>query len=215
MIPQAQLRPKFAHRINRRIDLAAQPFLNVAQPQNNLVKRRVADDHQIDVALGAVLVRGNGTINERHHDTIFERRKRLAQNGVDARRLQQQSPQLRKHRALAIRLIEDQIAEGFPDDQPRVAELLHFSLHGAVPRPDLANQLAEVEGLIRMPVEKRQDRGPRLAEQASRYGSRTQVCTHCGYNCTHLGFRNQGRLGRRAGSGNASRTSDHISDSAG
>jgi len=158
MVPGFQLRLEFAHRINRRINLSTQAVFGVAQPRNDFLKTRVADNHQIDVAIGSFLLRGNGTINEGNFDTTFQRRKRFAQNVANPRRFQKQSPELRKHRTLAIRLIKYEIANGFSNDQPRVAELLHFSLDSPVSRPGLANQLAEIEGFVRMPVEKRQNR---------------------------------------------------------
>ncbi len=191
MIPRIQLRPKFAHRINRRIDFSAQLFPGATQPRDNLIKCRVANDHQIDVALSSIPLGGNGTINEGDFDTIFQRRQRLAQDVTHAGRLQQQSPEFGKHRTLAIRLIEDQIAHGFSNDQPRVAKLPHFSLHSAVSRPGLANQLAEIEGFVRVPVEKRQDCRPSLAEQTLRYGFGGSACTHNRYKCTYDGFASQ------------------------
>jgi hypothetical protein len=184
MISRTQLRPKFARRINRRIDLSTQSFLGVAQPRNDFLKTRVTNDHQIDVAIGSLFLRGNRTINESRLNTIFQRRQGLAQDVAHAGRLQEQSPEFRKHRALAIRLIKHQIAKGFSNDQPRVAELLHFPLNSAVARPGLTNQLAEIEGFIRMPVEKRQDRGSRLAEQALGYVFEILCRTHNGYECT-------------------------------
>lgn len=98
---------------------------------------------------------GYRTINESDLDTIFQRRQRGTQNTLSAGRFQEQSAEFWKYRTLAIRLVKDLPSHGFSNDKAGVAELPDFPLNGAVSRASLANQLAEIEEFVRMPVEKR------------------------------------------------------------
>jgi hypothetical protein len=61
-----------------------QLLLCVAEPGDNLLEIRVADDHQIHVAIGTILLGGNGTINKSHFDTVFQWRQRLTQDIADS-----------------------------------------------------------------------------------------------------------------------------------
>ncbi len=142
-------------RINRRVDFPAQCFLGTAQPLDDVVKIHVADDHQIDIAISPVLLSGYRTVNESDLHTIFQRRQRGTQNTRSARRLQEQSAEFWKYRTLAIGLVKNLSAQGFSNDKARIAELSDFPLDGAVSRAGLTDQLAEIEGFVRMPVEKR------------------------------------------------------------
>jgi hypothetical protein len=73
---------------------------------------------------------------------------------VSTGRFQEQSAEFWKYRTFAICLVKDLSAHGFSNDKAGVAELLNFPLDGAVSSPCFPNQLAQIEGFVRVPVEK-------------------------------------------------------------
>lgn len=70
MIPSRKLLLEFRGRIHGGIDWAADAFLSCREPRQYLVKRRLPDDHKVDIALCCFLFTCNRSIHKRRNDLL-------------------------------------------------------------------------------------------------------------------------------------------------
>src|SRR5262245_31998304 len=71
MIAFADLSHKLLLWIDGRINRSSQRALGACQLWQQLGKSHIADDHQVDIALGRFLIAGNGPKYERAQDLLF------------------------------------------------------------------------------------------------------------------------------------------------
>lgn len=75
MVMLGDLRSKLVRRIDRRIDVPAEPFLSCGESMHDVLKWRVSHDHKIDVAHCAELAPRRGSEHERNLNAIAKRRE--------------------------------------------------------------------------------------------------------------------------------------------
>ncbi len=184
MVARRQLRLELGRRVYGRVDLSAQGFLNGTERIYNFAKTRLTDHEEVNVASGTLLVTGKRAVNEGENNTISKRRQGSTQTIAHTARFCHQAFKLGEDRTARIGLVEHLIAlDHAPDDASR-RQLLDFAFDRAYAGPKLANHLPEIERLVSVAIEQRQNSSARFAEQdrrerASRFGS-----THIGYDCT-------------------------------
>src|SRR6267378_2145288 len=98
------------------VDLASQPGLGRSQCLHHIGKSRVADHEHIHIAGTALLPLRNGAEHEREVDALPERRKGVAQDVRQSRRLSKNFRELRINRMVAISPVADLIADGLANE---------------------------------------------------------------------------------------------------
>lgn len=167
-MPGSNLRPELVGRIDRRIHVAPQPLLRFGQCVGNALEWHIPDDEQVDVAGGPQLAAGRRAEHEGHGYPIGERRQRLPQHVGHTGRLEEQRLKLREDWRFAIRLEINLPSLDGTSEKPGAGEHAQFSLDGALPGARVADDLAQVVGLARMPQQPPQHAPPGAAEQLGR-----------------------------------------------
>ena len=136
----------------------------------NFGRRDVADDEHVDVAVAALLARGQGAEQKRDADGAGPRlgdgRQRPAQHVGDARGLDHERLQFRKQRAGRVRLVQRLVSPARQPQDAGRAQSSHLALHRPDPAPGAADDLAQVQRLVRPPEQQSEHRPAHFAEES-------------------------------------------------
>lgn len=159
------LLPELVHRIDGRVHVAPKTILGVSEGRHYVGERRAADDREVDVARGPHRALRRRPVDERDLDRRRNRDQRLADQIDGADGLQEELLQLGKDRRRAIRLKIYLPAIHRPRHEAGARQQLQLALHGALSRAGQAHELAQIESLIRMPVQPCKHLAPRLSKE--------------------------------------------------
>jgi hypothetical protein len=150
MVVLSDLRSKLVRRIHRRIDVPAKLLLSRGKSMHHILKWRISNDQEIDVACRAKLAPCRGPEHEGDLNTVAERREPVSQEVEQPSRLGKEPPQLRENRRIAVGLEVHLTALHSAPDQPRCRQQLQFALNGSNGGSSLTNDLPKVVGLVRV-----------------------------------------------------------------
>ena len=137
----AELRAEFSRRIDRRIHLPPKPCLRLCQDAGDRCERRIAYDEQVDVTIAAKFPASRGPEDESDHDAVGDRCQRFAQHINGSGGFQEQRPQFRVDRRLAVCPEIDLPPLRRPLDDSAARECVQFTLHRALRRARLPHEL--------------------------------------------------------------------------
>jgi hypothetical protein len=152
---RGELGGELVRRVDARVDRAPQRFLRGRERFDNFSEADIADDHQIDVAAGALVTAGDRAVNESGTNPIAQRLQRLAQHVRHACRLLEDVAQVLVDRAFGIGLELHLIAHRLAKKNARIGEAIELAEQGARRLADDARDLAHVQRGLRMQQEQR------------------------------------------------------------
>ena len=165
MMPFPEFPGKLPKRIDRWIDLPRQSVLGRADSRDDLGERDIAYDAQVYIAPFPGVPAGHGAVDEGDAETTRQRPERFPQHIARTDRLNHQATQLIEHRTLWVRLEVDLPSANRAAYETCTLESLQFTLDGALTSVGVANDLAQIKGLIRPAQQQRQNRPAGLAKQ--------------------------------------------------
>jgi len=173
---------ELVRRIDGRVDLAAKILLRLRQRRNHSAERGLPHNDDIDVASRLLATGGHGAVNEGYRDALGERGQSFAKNVRHTACLDRYGLQLRENRQLGIGLVVDLIALAGAYQHSRLRPAPQLALDRALPDARHADNLAQIEGLLRTGEEDGQQRALRFPEQDRNWTN----CTH--YECVSTLF---------------------------
>jgi hypothetical protein len=156
VMPGAELPQEFLRRIYSGVDLATYQTLGIVQGGDDSAKPGAADDQEVKVARSLQRSSSAGAVDERESDVAGQGQQRLANDFRNARGFDEQLLQVPKDRRVAIRLEVHLSAFRRPGDESHLRQEPQLPLHRAWCGTCLPGQLAQVEALVRMPVQPRE-----------------------------------------------------------
>lgn len=187
MVPLADLRLILQFGIHRRVHFSAKLALRIFQSIHHVVEGHIADDQKIDVAAPAQLVTGGRTENECTPYAGGERRERLTNDPHGPGGFHEQRLQFRKDGGIAVHLEIHLPAFRRALQYPGLRECVQLALRGALGCAGFPQDLADVERLVRMAEEPRQQPAACAAKQYV-CGLGRRLRTHIGYVCNQFGY---------------------------
>ncbi len=158
------LLPELSGRVDRRVDVAPQPRLRRRQGVGHVSERSVTHDEHVDVAIAAQVAACRRAEDECKADAVREWRQCLAQHVDEPGRLRQERLQLGVNRAFTVRLEVHLASLCGTSQDARLGEDPQLALNRSKSSAGLTHDLPEIEPLIGMAQEQRQDPAPCLAE---------------------------------------------------
>jgi hypothetical protein len=163
-------------------------------------ERRVADDEQVNVTIGAELAASRGSEDEGDDDAISERRQRVAEQADGSGGLHEKRLQLREDRQLSVRLEIDLSPLKRPAKHAHPRQRCEFALHRPVGGARQPHDLAQIERLVRVAQQPSEYPKTSPTEQHRRCSVFLERLawsrTHFAYNRTHTRYDIQARKGK-------------------
>lgn len=160
-----ELGPKLGRRIDRRIDVPPKLFLGGRDRVHNILKRRVPNHEEVDVACRAEFVSRRRSEHKRDLNRVAERRKRVAQDVEESRSLRKQPPQFGEDWRIAVGLEIDLTSLHGSTHQPCTGQQLQFALYGAHCSAGLTCNLPKVVRLVSVTEQPRENPTTGAAEE--------------------------------------------------
>jgi hypothetical protein len=156
---------------------------------HHVLKHRIANDQQIEIASRAQLTTGGRPKHKCELDLIAKRRQPVSEQVRQTRRLGKQALQLREDRCVLVGSEIYLAALHLPLQQPGGRQEFQLALHGANSGADLACDCPQIIGLVRVSQEPAEDATPGAAKKHRRGISRNAqfACSQDGNNRTHNG----------------------------
>ncbi len=136
--------------IHARINLSPELLLRRPDRGYHVGKTRVADDKEVNITLPSLLPLGHRTEDKGNLDVVGQRRQGFSQDVSQPRRFQQQALQFGEGRALRISLEIDLFTSGRATQNAARDKLAKFPLNCAHPAARSADDLPQVERLVRV-----------------------------------------------------------------
>jgi hypothetical protein len=177
-------------RIDGGIHRPTQRFHGGPERLENSGERRGAYDHEIDVAAGALLTPGDGSIDESHPHAIPECGEPGTQELRGSGGLRQQAFQLREYGGLRVGSEADRNLARITQDESQVDQTAQLTMRRPGARSRLAGDLAQMKPLVRVLEQKGEHGCTTAAEQC--IGERSDIsCSHGENNSTQPENRTQ------------------------
>jgi hypothetical protein len=161
----SELGGELGGRIHVGVDLPPQRFLRRRHRADHFRERDVADDHDIEIAAGALVAARDRPVDECRANAPRQGFQRSAQHVGDARGLLEDVTQVFVDRASSVRLKLDQIANRLSQQDASVGQAIQFPEQGARGLSGHPRNLAHVQRDVRVQQEQREGVAAVGAEQ--------------------------------------------------
>jgi hypothetical protein len=184
---RAKLPLKLGRRVHGRIDVPSEARLRLRYGVHDILKRRVPDHEQVNVARHAEFAASGRTEHECHQNLFTQRREPLAKRVGKAGGLGEQALQLREDRRLAISLEVHLPTLNRALQESGGRQLLELALHRADGRTRVPDDLTKIVRFVRVAEQPPEYTSAGAAEEQVRGVDVLNLgrCSHLGNKRTH------------------------------
>jgi hypothetical protein len=180
---------EFVESIDCRVQLALERALSLCECVDHVPEPDVADHHDVDVRLAALVPPSERAIHEREDDAVSQRDKRSSEHVDDTGRLREDGTQLRQYRRRRISPKVHEFSTSVSRHDPGAFELCKLALHWSQSGAGGPNELTQVERFVRAAQQPCEKPLPGLAKQDLREDSwRRRGRNHFGVNCNRTDY---------------------------